>query len=183
MINWDDFFDFFTTGLPSKVLYPSLVVALVLIVMGGCGKVRNKGRYTLFILLAEYLFVVICSTIICRNTIDFEFERLQLSPFWTYKAVISHTPGVSVWDIVLNVVLFSPLGFLVKLLKPSISLLWMMGIAICFSVFIESNQYFFEKGAAQIDDVMHNVTGALLGWLVAKAALVCSSKLNFNTLS
>lgn len=166
MINWDNFFDYLTIGLPSIVLYPSLVVALVLIVAGACyEKVINKRRYILFILLAEYLFVLICSTVICRNPFYFEFERLQPTPFWTYKAVIAHTPGVRVWDIILNVVLFVPMGFLIKLIYSSISIGKVLIIAVCCSLFIETSQYMFEKGIAQIDDVMHNTIGAAIGWL------------------
>jgi glycopeptide antibiotics resistance protein len=99
---------------------------------------------------------------------NINFDRLELMPFWTYKCVIAHVPGVSVWDIVLNVVLFLPLGFLVKLLKPSLSIFKMLMVAFTLSLFIETNQYFFEKGVAQFDDVMHNMIGAVIGWLLAK---------------
>lgn len=172
MVNWGNFHGFFSTGIPSAVLYPSIIVTIALIVAGVlCGKVRNKVRYTLFILLVEYLFVVLCSTVICRPSITFVFDRLELVPLWTYKCVINHAPGVSVWDIVLNVALFMPLGFLVKLIYPSLSLLKMLGIAVICSLFIEINQYIFEKGVAQTDDVMHNVIGALSGWFIAKCCI------------
>lgn len=92
-------------------------------------------------------------------------------PFWTDKAVVNHIPGVSVWDIVLNVVLFLPLGILVKLLYSSLSFGKMLLIAVGFSLCIETSQYVFEKGIAQIDDVMHNAIGAMIGWGVAKGTL------------
>lgn len=110
---------------------------VLLVVM--LGKATNKKRVILWALLAEYLFVVICSTIICRNSGKYDFDRLELAPFWTYMSVFAHTPGVSVWDIVLNVVLFLPLGFLIKLLNPLISILKMLGIAAIFSLLIETN--------------------------------------------
>lgn len=168
MINWGGFYVFFSTGIPSVVLYPSFIVTIALIVVGAfCGKVRNKVRFALFILLFEYLFVVVCSTIICRGTSFLTFNRLELTPFWTYKAVITHMRGVSVWDIILNVVLFLPLGFLVKQIWSSVSIIRMLLIALLCSLFIETNQYLFEKGVAQFDDMMHNVIGALIGWLLA----------------
>ncbi len=176
------FWSFFTTGVSSLILYPSFIISIVLIIV--CilwRKIVHKLKCVLWILLLEYLFVVVCSTIICRGAMSFEFDRLELTPFWTYKAVISHTPGVRVWDIVLNVVLFVPLGFLVELLYPSISVLKMLGIALLCSLFIETSQFVFEKGIAQTDDMMHNVIGAALGWLLAKITLKVISKQKHNT--
>lgn len=166
---WNSFSVFFSTGIPSEVLYPSFGLTVVVIIIGLLLKsVKDKKRFVLWVLLFEYLFVVTCSTIIFRGTLICKFDRVELIPFWTYQSIINHTPGVSVWDIVLNVVLFIPLGLLVKLTYPSVSALRILLIAVLSSLFIETNQYVFEKGVAQIDDVMHNVIGALLGWLLAK---------------
>lgn len=169
MIDWGNFRDFFTTGIPSIVLYPSLIITAVLLIVGQIWKrINNKKTCALWIFFIEYAFIVVCSTIICRDTVFFEFDRLELTPFWTYSSVINHTPGVSVWDIVLNIVIFFPLGFLLKLLSPSLSLLKMLIIAVCCSVFIEINQYVFEKGVAQLDDIMHNTFGGIIGWFIAR---------------
>lgn len=175
MINWGNFSGFFTTGIPSEVFYPSLLVTAIFLIVGLIWtRVKEKKRYVLWVLLLEYAFIVVCSTIICRGTAKLEFDRLEISPFWTYQSVLAHTPGVSIWDIILNVVLFLPLGLLVKLLYPSTTVLRMMGIAILCSLFIETNQYVFEKGVAQFDDVMHNTIGALIGWL---SGMVCLKRI------
>lgn len=169
MIDWGNFSIFFSTGIPLEVLCLSLIITAVLLIVGlKWFRVKNKKNYVLWVLLIEYAFVVVCSTIICRNPMCFEFDRLELMPFWTYNSVLTHVPGVSVWDIVLNVALFLPLGFIVKLLSPSLSLIKMLGLAIICSFLIETNQYVFEKGIAQIDDVMHNAIGSAIGWIVAK---------------
>ncbi len=174
MIDWDKFYLFFSTGIPWKVLLGSLMVttvAIVFFVHKGLRCSRSYGiiwRNVLWVFLAEYLFVVSCSTVIFRGVQTFPFAKLELAPFWTYRAVLNHTSGVSVWDIVLNVVLFLPFGFLVKLLFPSLSLGKMLLIAVGCSLCIETSQIVFEKGVAQFDDVMHNAIGAGLGWGVAK---------------
>lgn len=179
MIDWDKFWFFFRTGIPPELLYPSLLVTLVVIIVGLlCKRIDHKKRFVLWVLLTEYMFVVVGSTIICRPTISSSFEKIQLTPFWTYHSIISHTQGVSVWDIVLNVVLFVPLGLLVKLLYRKLSLIKMVLIAAGCSLFIETNQYIFEKGIAQTDDVMHNVLGAVVGfgiiWIITKACSTSS---------
>jgi len=177
VIDWRNFDGFFSTGIPKSILLPSFAITtLVLFAVLLCIK-GNKIKYALWTVLIEYLFIVVCSTIICRGTQSFEYARLELTPFWTYKAVYDNMPGVSVWDIVLNVVLFIPLGFLIKLLFPSLSLLKIIFIAAFCSLFIETNQYVFEKGIAQIDDVMHNILGGVLGWIIARAIIGLKRKL------
>ena len=177
MIEWGRFWHFFSTGVPSALLYTSLATTLVVIIMMLLWRgLKNKNKCVLWTLLVEYLFIVVCSTVICRGAQSFVFARLALIPFWTYKAVFAHTPGVSVWDIVLNIVLFLPFGALVKSIYPKLSLLYLLLIAAGCSVLIETNQYIFEKGIAQIDDVMHNVLGASIGWLMAKFAIQWKTK-------
>ncbi len=168
MVDWGHFTSFFSTGIPPRGLVSSLVYTVLMLIIGLLWKkVKNKKEYSLWILLIEYLFIVISSTIICRPSVNFKFDRLELIPFWTYKCVLAHAPGVSVWDIVLNVVLFISLGFLMKLIFPSLNALKMLWIALLFSLFIETNQYFFEKGVTHIDDMMHNIIGAEMGWSLA----------------
>lgn len=169
MIDWSHFCGFFSTGIPPVVLYTSLIITAVLLIVVLKWKRMNKKNYfVLWALLAEYAFIVLCSTLICREKMYFAFERLELTPFWTYYSVIHHTFGVSVWDIILNVVLFIPLGLLLKLLRPSLSLPMLMLMGFCCSLFIETNQYIFEKGLAQFDDIMHNVIGAMIGWGIVR---------------
>lgn len=172
MINWSNFENFFSTGIPHSILYGSLIVTCVsLVIILFSSRIIYKKKILIGVLLFEYVFIVVCSTIICRGVQSFEFARLELTPFWTYRAVINHIPGVSVWDIVLNVVLFIPLGFLMKLLLPKLRLWKLLLIAVVCSVLIETNQYVFEKGVAQIDDVIHNTIGAGLGWCLAFGGL------------
>lgn len=177
MVDWSNFKGFFATGIPSGLLYSSLVAAAATIIVGlFLSSIKRKLRYVLWVLLIEYLFVVVCSTVICRSVQDFSFARLELVPFWTYRAVLNQAPGVSVWDIVLNVEMFLPLGLLVKLLFPKLPLGKVLLIAVAFSLCIETSQYLLEKGIAQIDDVMHNAIGAGGGWGVASALLVLTKR-------
>lgn len=182
MIIWKGFFGFFTTGLPNEVLYPLLFGALFSIVVGMLSNiVKNKVRFTLWVFLILYLIVLFCSTVICREETSFEFDRLELIPFWTYSAVINQLPGVSVWDIVLNIALFVPFGFLLKLLFCELNFYKIIVIGVICSICIETSQYVFEKGLSQFDDVMHNTIGACIGWLISKGILLLMNKLNAIT--
>lgn len=155
MINWSNFNGFFSAGVPAEIMFSSLVISVFLILFFIASKrAQDKEKCILWVLLVEYVFIVVCSTIICRGVQSFEIDRLQLTPFWTYVAIIKHIKGVSVWDIILNVVLFIPLGFLLKLIYKDIKLWRIFLIAMIGSIFIESSQFIFKKGLSQFDDVM-----------------------------
>ncbi len=177
-----EFLDYFSVGVPSWLFYSSIGIT-VIVILATCAlkNKRDKRRMIVRTLLLEYVFVVVCSTIIFRGVAACKFDRLELQPFWTYKSIIAHTQGVSIWDIVLNIVLFIPLGLLVKLLYPKVTAIRMLGISVISSLFIETNQYIFERGVTQFDDVMHNVVGALLGWLLAKIVLQRKRPMRFDT--
>lgn len=168
----EDFGDFFKIGIPSIVLNLSLIVTLVVSMFCYFSPfVKYKKLCVLIPIFVEYLFVVVCSTIICRGQQSFEFAKLELEPFWTYKAVIQKVSGVSVWDIILNVVLFIPLGLLIKLIDSAFSFGKILIVSICCSLFIETNQYIFEKGITQMDDVIHNTLVGAIGWTLSYGIL------------
>ena len=41
---------------------------------------------------------------------------------------------------------------------------------LIISVSIEEMQYFFHRGFAETDDVMHNTLGCLIGWFMVKGS-------------
>lgn len=71
--------------------------------------------------------------------------------------------------IVLNVLLFMPWGFLMFVLldrpeRPALqSYLWTIGLALAFSSLVEAWQYFLPTRVTDINDIIWNAAGALLG--------------------
>lgn len=162
-IDFSNFSGFFKTGIPDIVLVPSIALCICVILfalLSTC--IKRKKAIILYSLFAEYIFVVLCSTVICRNQVD--YARIEAMPFWDYFAIANKTPGVSVWDIILNVILFLPFGFLLSAIKPDWKWWKITLFGFAFSFCIESMQFIFSKGIAQTDDLMHNSIGALLGF-------------------
>lgn len=158
---------FFQTGIPSIILFPSLAVSCIAIVFVLLRNKKNEiYRSICWILLAEYIFVVICSTIVCRGQLS--TPEIQMLPFWTYRAVIKHTLGVSVWDIILNTLLFVPLGLFISLLYPKMPVRTIALIGLFLSICIETSQYIWMKGICQFDDLMHNTIGCILGFYLVR---------------
>lgn len=70
-----------------------------------------------------------------------------------------------------NLVIFIPLGILlVKTFPKFMNRAWKVGLASLFiSLLLETLQYIFACGLSQVDDVVMNVVGGLVGYLIIKA--------------
>ena len=124
-------------------------------------------RYSAFLLLVEYVFLLFCSTVIFRT--PGETRHYDFHPFWSYDR-----PDLLIENI-MNVVVFVPVGFLlgVRIQDSSFTirkalLVALMGCGI--SVTIEALQFFFMRGFSEVDDVMHNTVGCVIGWLMVKGS-------------
>ena len=83
-------------------------------------------------------------------------EEINLIPF---------RDGISL-SMILNVVMFMPLGFLLPLLwKEYQSLVRTAIIGFCFSCGIEFCQL-LNRRVSDVDDLLMNTLGAILGWLI-----------------
>ena len=81
----------------------------------------------------------------------------------------------------MNVIVFIPVGLLLGSLlrvkgsstsEATKSMTWLMVAIIgCgISVTIESLQFLFKRGFSELDDVMHNTLGCLIGWFMVKGS-------------
>lgn len=172
----EEFFLYSDPGIPLFVLCISFFLTGAIVLVEICRKrTCKKARHITWSILIEYLFLVISSTLVFRPTL--ESASTELMPLWTYNAVLNHTVGVSIWDIVLNVILFFPIGLFVSLLYPQSSSWKIVLIGIVFSSLIEFLQFYYSKGTAQFDDVLHNAIGCYLG---AYAAVLLRKRSFFN---
>ncbi len=87
--------------------------------------------------------------------------RLNLVPF-------AFGPTATPFEPVSNILLFVPLGILLATLGWP--LLAVVGLGLGVSVAIEVTQYVLNQGrTADVNDLIENTLGALVGWLVAIA--------------
>ena len=113
----------------------------------------NKKTVLLCILIAYTVFIL-CETLLLRK--PFEGGHLQLELFWSYKVI-----NVQFNQMLCNVLLFIPVGLLLKLLGVSTQLILLIGFT--FSCSIELLQYQLKLGLCELDDVFHNTLGTLIG--------------------
>lgn len=102
--------------------------------------------------------------------------RAMYVPFHSYREAANSGNREILRSNLMNVLLFYPAGLVAINLFPGRKFVWrrICAVAFLFTVFsgmIEFTQYSYALGNAEIDDVLHNGTGALAGALTGTARL------------
>ena len=141
-----------------------VVGLLVLIWWRGC---RQEFRYGTVLLLAEWVFLVLCAIVFFRET---GAERgYNLMPFWSYWDYSKDSYFMEMFgENILNILLFVPIGFLAGCGLREMTFKKALLLGGGLSVFIELLQFIFKKGFCETDDVIHNVLGCLIGYGLIK---------------
>lgn len=127
---------------------------------------RVQNRTPLFRnALADRIYLLLfCSTVIFRTT--GATRQYDFHPFWSYDR------SDLLIENIMNVIVFIPVGMILGSLlrvKGSWAIALLIGCSI--SVTIEALQFCFMKGFSEVDDVMHNTVGCLIGWCMVKGYL------------
>lgn len=108
--------------------------------------------------LAEYVVALLLLTVVLRETPKypdgFQNSLLCDKSFLSGNLDIEHT---------VNIVLFLPMGMLLCGLLRNHRLLYTMLIGLFVSFIIEIAQYVLNKGVADIEDVIYNGIGLMIG--------------------
>ncbi len=147
-------------------VYNSLLLVLLLgvliIVIKDC---RNRWRIIARLLLILFIIVLYCSMVIFRPysmNIGHNFF-----PFWSYCSILRGEGPRLLLENIMNVVVFIPVGLLIGTqLAQKLQKGWLVAIlaGVGISVSIEVLQYFLHLGFSEVDDVMHNTLGCLIGY-------------------
>ena len=125
-----------------------------------CG-IRKGIRYSLGLLMLEYVLLIYCSTVFFRNTGQLQYDFM---PLWSYRDYFKGLDRALLAENIMNVVVFVPVGLLAGAAFRSMSWKKVLVIGMCLSVGIETLQFVFRKGFSEFDDVMHNTLGCLIGY-------------------
>ena len=146
-------------------VYESLlsVLCLGVVIIIICHRLSRGKNWIARLLLVEYIFLIYCSTVIFRK--GDESAGLDLRPFWSYAAIQEGREELLLENI-MNVLVFIPAGLLLGIVLKQMT--WWKALLIGFgiSVTIEALQFFFMRGFSEFDDVMHNVFGCMIGFMI-----------------
>lgn len=152
-------------------------VLLVIVFSAGYLNLRqwleNKRfwRSVIALLFLAWLAVIDVATLTDRTPGIIPTEP-EVIPFHSYRAVMAGENKEIIRSNFMNVILFYPAGLLACELLPKS---WSRAkrvilVAVLFALVsagIEFCQYHFALGQAEVDDVIHNVLGALIGALIS----------------
>lgn len=149
---------------PTKVIILSFLALVVWLGLAiALGRWKRGWRCACAAILVAMLYFIIDMTILKRSPGDHE---LILQPF--RNLILAFSDSELYRSIVMNTVLFMPIGMTMPFLLPKSWKRWLRVIVcVVFSVLlsgsIEFFQYRYGLGQAEIDDLICNTLGAFLG--------------------
>lgn len=156
---------YFQPRIPHELYWIAIsiiVIVFMLLVLKSKPPQRIIRTVSLSVLIISFLLLY-CSTVVFRS-VNVE-TGLYLTPFWSYAAIMNGKEQL-ILENALNIVVFIPFGILCGFVfyQPSMSKAVIVGFV--FSLIIEVSQFLFSRGVAEVDDIMHNTLGCVIGYLL-----------------
>ncbi|MGN0779012.1 MAG: VanZ family protein [Aristaeellaceae bacterium] len=143
--------------------YSFVVLAMVLMLPVISHRLRRYPRLLRWLndgLLAVYLLANLYLTLLSRSMGP--YHRMELTPLWSYTAAYYGDMELKE-EVILNILLYIPLGYLLHYAFPRLK--WWMIVVTGFllSGLTESIQLFFKLGLCEVDDLISNTMGTVIG--------------------
>lgn len=130
---------------------------------------NKKAKEVLCIFTIAYLIYVVAKITLLGRESVFP-RRAWIIPFYSYYKYLSGWQTFLFRQNVQNILMFMPLGFLICRLLDGKKKTWRrrfaVGSAFLISLFVEIMQFVFAIGLLEVDDVLHNTFGAVIGCLL-----------------
>ncbi len=145
-------------GIYDEAVTLMAILAVALILWYGW---RKGLRRTALLLLIEYVTLLYGLSVFFRP--ELPERQLELIPFWSYSKEELQI------EKIMNIIAFIPVGALlcIAFRQTRCKLMLLGGFGLSLS--IEILQYILVRGCTEIDDLMHNTLGCVIGMLSAKA--------------
>ena len=154
------------------MVHPTSIIGLVIISLSLVflirkNRVTHKVQTILGSLLFYYYLILSLTNVFGIPTLRelFRISHLGQSLFNPNIELLPLADGFS-FSFILNIIAFMPFGFLVPMISPSYSKWYKtVGLGFLFSLSIEVSQLFTLYRATDINDLLTNTLGTLLGFL------------------
>ena len=158
-----------------KLLWVFLFAVLLYCLFHMLKKASGKRDVLCRVVLCVAVSFIFVMTLFSRSAGDY---TVTLRPFWSYRTAYE-TENAELWlQIIMNIAMYVPIGFALPGCLQTVDKLWkvIVLVLIC-SVGIEAIQYIFSIGYAEVDDVINNLFGTLIGYALYMGFEKCCKKL------
>ena len=137
----------------------------------------NKLQCGAAILLSLYIVVLLYFTVVGRYSHE-EYEY-KINFFTSYRWFFQYNGEQVLRQLLINLVMLMPVGFLLPIIiNTKQKYLVTLALSLQLTVFIETMQLITKCGSFEIDDIINNFIGAVLGMLIYA---LCSKLLKSKT--
>lgn len=162
-----------------QILLIAFLLGTVAVIVENAAKWQNRKRFSQLIWFVFFVYVLgnLYFTMLSRT--PGSGTRLDLRPFKSYfelagavsadfeNAVgfmVLFLDGTNSLDrLILNILLYYPLGYLLPILFPKLKPKHVILIGCLCSIATEATQYLLKMGWCETDDVIHNTLGTAIG--------------------
>lgn len=132
------------------------------------GRPVSKSGLFLRMLFVVYFVVLMCATL----ARDGYGRIMKMQPFSSYMAAWNSAAASEWRNLVINILLFVPLGFFLPFLSARFRKCWKTYAAgFLTSVLIECVQFSLCRGVVEFDDVINNTLGTMIGYGIGRLAV------------
>lgn len=164
----NEYIDTLLNTIPGSVYVVLICAAVVysLFIIGIKG-VKEGFKQTSIGLLFMYAIFIVFATVVYRPVVGYE---IRLIPFGSYFDLYDGCERAFEENL-MNVIAFVPIGLLLTVGAKKQSWKCVAFIGLSFSLVIEFLQFQYNRGIGEIDDLIHNTIGCVMGCFVAKAIM------------
>lgn len=138
---------------------------------------KQKTKYLFWLYLAFLFFILFYPSLHSRM----EENTMNLTPFSGMSIYIFYFDQFPLWvvfvNLIGNILAFVPFGFLLSRLFTRMKWFEISLLTAMCSFFVECLQFHFRLGTFDIDDIILNTFGGLLGFLIYKTCRATFYKL------
>ena len=160
-------------AVTAAVLFGAGYFLLYKRVMKGKKRIR-PAQAALWAVFLCYLTVVLGAVMFSRG--QGWQSNIQLQLFYSYRQAWYQFEAAQWRNIILNILLFVPMGFFLPALFKKLRVFWrvyLTGFAV--SLLIETAQLLLNRGIFEADDLLNNLLGTMIGYGLYQIFLLCRS--------
>lgn len=126
----------------------------------------SKQKAVLVWLLTNYSILLLFFTVLGRRSLD--YYRYNFEFCYSYKEVFLLKDYALASQIIVNILMFIPVGLICGIIKKQHTILKSLLYGILMSVTIEVLQLVLRCGYFEFDDLLSNIIGTLIGCVMIK---------------